>query len=626
MHPPSLTPILFLFLFPLVPAMIDFPLQGFLFPTLTCRPLFLLTVNFLPTPFLSNRHFSTLIDSGSLDCFIDRKFIDKHHLKTHSIPPLQLRLFDGTTNNMITQAIDLPVRFASGVVTPTTFYVTLLDGSCTIVLGHNWLTHYNPLIDWVSSSITFQTTEHTSPAPPSSAKTLPDHTPPVGNLTSDTPRTSDCQAPSIEIVSPTAFAKACQLEGSVAYSLSTPLRTSELRSTSVHPEAVDLSTVPTAYHEFAEVFSKSKANTLAPHREYDLKIELEDGKHPPLGTLYSLSLIELEALRTFLDEHLASGFIHPSSSTHTAPVLFVCKKDGSLCLCVDFRGLNKITKKDRYPLPRISDLLDAPSHAKIYTKLDLQHAYHLVRIAAGDEWKTSFCMRYGSYEWLVMPFSLTNAPVAFQRFFNTIFANLLDVSLVVYLDDILTYSKDLASHQEHVREVLRRLRKHGLYANPKKCKFHTDTTEYLGYILSLAGLTMSTEKVKAIQDWPEPRKVKDVQSFLGFANFYRRFIHKYSDIVVPLTRLTRKGTPWVFSDNCRSAFHLLKDAFTSAPILMHWVPDASLIVETDASDYAISGILSIRCEDGKIRPVAFCSRMLSVLELNYDTHDKKLLA
>jgi hypothetical protein len=294
-------------------------------------------------------------------------------------------------------------------------------------------------------------------------------------------------------------------------------------------------TLTKVYHEFTDVFSKSKANTLAPHREYDLKIDLEEGTHPPLGTLYSLSLSELEALRTFLDEHLANGFIRPSSSAHAAPVLFVRKKDGSLRLCVDFRGLNKIMKKDRYPLPRIADLLDAPSRAKIYTKLDLRHAYHLVRIAAGDKWKTSFRMRYGSYEWLVMPFGLTNAPAAFQRFVNTIFADLLDVCVVVYLDDILTYSEDPESHEEHVREVLRRLRKHGLYANPKKCEFHTETTEYLGYILSPNRLSMSSDKIKAIQDWPEPCKVKDVQSFLGFANFYRRFIHEYSDIVVPLT-------------------------------------------------------------------------------------------
>ena len=166
--------------------------------------------------------------------------------------------------------------------------------------------------------------------------------------------------------------------------------------------------------------------------------------------LHSLSSFELGSLHEFLDKHLAMGFIHPSSSTHAALVLFVCKKDSSLCLCINFQGLNKITKKDRYPLPRISDLLDTPSHAKVYTKIDLQHAYHLVHIADGDKWNTSFQMRYSSYEWLVMPFGLTNAPAAFQCFVNTVFADLLDVFIIVYLDNILIYSADMTSRKKHV--------------------------------------------------------------------------------------------------------------------------------------------------------------------------------
>src|SRR6266705_6070834 len=205
--------------------------------------------------------------------------------------------------------------------------------------------------------------EQPSPAPPSSAKDLLDSVLPVGNLTSDPLLASDCQAPSIELISPVAFAKACQLEGSVAYCLSIPSWGAKLCAAPA-PEPVDLSAILQEYHEFVDVFSKSKANTLAPHHEYDLKIKLEEGTHPPLGTLYSLSPFELKALWTFLDKHLALGFIHPSSSSHTAPILFVRKKDGSLCLCVDFQGLNRIMKKDRYPLPHISDLLDAPSCAK----------------------------------------------------------------------------------------------------------------------------------------------------------------------------------------------------------------------------------------------------------------------
>jgi len=339
-----------------------------------------------------------------------------------------------------------------------------------------------------------------------------------------------------------------------------------------------------------------------------------------------LSKFEQEALKKFIDENLTNGFIRSMSSPHGAPVLFVKKKDGSLRLCVDFCGLNKITKKDRYSLPLISDLLDSLCKAHIYTKIDLRHVYHLVCIAEGDKWKTAFWTRYGAFEWSVMPFGLTNAPAAFQRFMNDSFSDLLDVCIVVYLDDILIYSNDITQHRKHIKEVLKRLQKAGLYAKAEKCEFHSDSIKYLGYVLSLSGLTMSDAKVKTIQEWPEPKKVKDIQSFLGFANFYRRFIFNYSDIVIPLTHLTRKDTPWNFDENCRKAFNILKQAFTSAPILTHWVPDAQLVVETDASDYALAAIFSIMTKDNEIHPVAFHSRTFSAPELNYDVHDKELLA
>ncbi|CDO68991.1 hypothetical protein BN946_scf184762.g7 [Trametes cinnabarina] len=205
---------------------------------------------------------------------------------------------------------------------------------------------------------------------------------------------------------------------------------------------------------------------------------------------------------------------------------------------------------------------------------------------------------YGFFEWLVMPFRLLNTLAAFQRFVNEVFAGLLDVCVIVYLNDILIYSNSLEEHRQHVKEVLRRLRKFKLYAQVDKCEFHATFVEYLGYILSPEGLTMAESKVKAILDWPEPQKVQDIQSFLGFANFYRRFIHNYSEIVLPLTRLTRKGVPWNFDQRCQDSFNALKKAFTSAPILHHWEPNRQITVKTDASDYAIAGTLSItsRCE------------------------------
>ena len=203
---------------------------------------------------------------------------------------------------------------------------------------------------------------------------------------------------------------------------------------------------------------------------------------------------------------------------------------------------------------------------------------------------------------------------------------MLDVCVVMYLNDILIYSEDMESHQKHVREVLRQLRLHKLFAKLEKCKFHSDSVEYLGYHLSPEGLTMSLDKITTIADWPEPRKVKDIQSFLGFANFYRRFIFNYSDITVPLTQLTQKNAPWNFSEECRHSFNALKHAFTTAPILTHFIPDTPITVETDASDYAVAGILSITCADGELHPVTFYSRTLTAPELNYDTHDKELLA
>jgi len=221
-----------------------------------------------------------------------------------------------------------------------------------------------------------------------------------------------------------------------------------------------------------------------------------------------------------------------------------------------------------------------------------------------------------------MPFGLTNAPAAFQRFVNSVFADMLDVCIVVYLDDILVYSDNMENHTKHVQEVLQRLRQHKLYTKPEKCEFHS---EYLGYFLSPDGLTMLQDKVKTICDWPEPRKVKDIQSFLGFVNFYRRFIFNYSDIVVPLTRLTRKDAPWDFSNVCQWSFNQLKKAFTTAPILTHFQPGAQLTVETDTSDYAIAGILSITGSDDEIRPIVFYSRTLTMPELNYNTHNKELL-
>ena len=283
------------------------------------------------------------------------------------------------------------------------------------------------------------------------------------------------------IIGAAVFLRASKLPGSHNFELC--LCSSDIQANSTKlAETPDLSNVSSEYHEFANVFSKNKAETLSPHHPYDLKINLEEGAQPLVGPIYSLLASEQEALKGFIKENLNTGFIQPTSSLHSAPVLFIKKKDGSLCLCVDFHSLNHISKKDCYPLPLISDLLDSPCKAQVYSKIDLHHAYHLVCITNSDEWKTAFRTHYGSFEWSIMPFSLTNAPMAFQQFMNNMFSDLLDVCVVVYLNDILIYSNNMSEHHWHVKEVLKCLHKAGLYAKAEKCEFHSKLVEYLGYI------------------------------------------------------------------------------------------------------------------------------------------------
>jgi len=283
---------------------------------------------------------------------------------------------------------------------------------------------------------------------------------------------------------------------------------------------------------------------LPPHRPYDHKIQLEPGTTPPFGPLYTLSETELKALDEYIKENLTKSYIQASTSPAGAPILFVKKRDGSLRLCVDYRGLNKITIKNRHPLPLIGESLDRLRSATVFSKLDLRAGYNLVRIAEGDEWKTAFRTRYGHFEYRVMPFGLTNAPATFQHLMNDVLRDFLDDFVVVYLDDILIFSTSLDEHKRHVRRVLERLRDNGLFAKPEKCAFHQREIEYLGYLVSPDGVKMDPKKVSAILDWPEPTNVTQLQAFLGFANFYRRFIHSYSKVAVP-THATPKEGPQV---------------------------------------------------------------------------------
>jgi hypothetical protein len=275
----------------------------------------------------------------------------------------------------------------------------------------------------------------------------------------------------------------------------------------------------------------------------------------------------LKALREYIETSVKKGWIRSSTSPAGAPIHFVKKKDRGLHLCIDYRGLNAITIKDRTPLPLIGEALDRLSKAKVYTKLDMKDAYHHLRIAKGDEWKTAFRTKYRLYEYLVMPFGLTNTPASFQSWINEALSDYLDIFCIAYLDDILIYSDNIETHRKHVKMILNRVEEVGLTLKASKCEFHTDRTEYLGYIIAPTGVSMDPEKVKAVEEWWEPTNIKGVQSFLGFANFYRRFIRDFSKITAPLTKLTRKDRPWEWNDAAQAAFEQLKAAMISQPIL-----------------------------------------------------------
>jgi hypothetical protein len=273
----------------------------------------------------------------------------------------------------------------------------------------------------------------------------------------------------------------------------------------------------------------------------------------------------------------------------------------------------------------ISGLLDRLCTEKIFTKLDLHGAYNLLRIRPGDKWKTAFRTRYGHFEYMFMPFGLTNAPAVFQHLMNDIFQEYMDEFVVVYLDDILIFSKNQENHDKHVRLVFATLREHGLYAKLEKYEFNKSSVAFLGYVISLDGIFMDKLKVETIQCWATPSSVKDIQHFLGFANFYRRFIKGYSKITTPLTALTYKDKPFSWNPMAQAAFDTLKMAFTFAPILIHPDPTKPFIVEMDVF-FALGAILSQFGIDGLLHPVVFYSLKLTSAEINYQVYDKELLA
>ena len=341
--------------------------------------------------------------------------------------------------------------------------------------------------------------------------------------------------------------------------------------------------------------------------------------------IYSLSPKNLNALQEYLEENLWKEFIWESQSSARYSILFVLKSDGSLRLCVDYWALNNITVKNSYLLPLISELQDQFQGVQWFTKFDISGAFNQIRIKEGDKWKTTFWMRSELYEYLVMPFRLTNASATFQTFINNVLREYLNQFIVVYLDDILIYFKTKKQHVQHVCRVLQALQDAGLRVKSKKSLFHFKEVHFLGFIVTSEGLWMNSEKIQSVVEWSVSRNIKKVQFFLGFTNFYRKFIEKYSKIASPLTELTRKDQKFKWSPEAQKAFNELKKRFTSQLILMSFDPEKPITLETDASDRAIEACISQSDNKGCLQPVAFYSRKFLSAEMSYEIHNKELL-
>nr|GEY17825.1 reverse transcriptase [Tanacetum cinerariifolium] len=370
--------------------------------------------------------------------------------------------------------------------------------------------------------------------------------------------------------------------------------------------------------DFSDVFPEEFSG-IPSEREVEFGIELISGTQPISKASYRMAPIELKELKEQLQELLDLGFIRPSVSPWGAPILFMKKKDGSMRLCIDYHDLNCVTIRNYYPLPRIDDLFDQLQGAKFFSKNELKSGYHQLRVKEQDIPKTAFRTLYGHYEFLVMSFGLTNAPAVFMDLMNRIFHEYLDKFVIVFIDDILLYSKTKEEYEEHLRIVLGTLRQEKLYTKFSKCEFWFGLVAFLGHIVSANGITMDPAKVEAITKWPRPKTITKVRSFLGLAGYYRRFVGGFSCLELPLTKLIRKGEKFVWNEEREKSFEELKKRLVSAPILTLPSGSGGFQIYSDASKKGLGCVLM---QHGKV--IAYASRQLKPYEANYPTYNLEL--
>lgn len=533
-----------------------------------------------------------LVDCGASTNFVSRAFVRRHQLPVaHQDVAPTVRLADGSRKPSSGRVVHPAVEI--GEYADDRFDFTVLDlCGFDVVLGKSWLNEMSPLPDWAGNVLRFE------------------HRGFLVRLSSDEPKLPPGLVSAASFMSSLQAGEECYL---------TMIKPEDVMAKgSMEAELQPL------LDEFADVLGGLPSG-LPPLRSVNHAIPLEPGAAVPPGRIYPVNAQQEAELKAQLTDLIERGFIRPSSSPFGAPVLFVKKKDGTSRMCQDFRGLNKISVKNSYPLPRIDQLLDRLCGATVFSKLDLQMGYNQVRIEPEDIAKTAFRTRYGLYEYLVMPFGLCNAPATFQRLMNDIFRDHLDVFVLVYLDDILIFSRTLADHQRHLRIVLEALRLHRLFCKRIKCLFGRSSMEFLGHDVSADGIRVSPDKQAAIRDWPTPRRATDVRGFLGLANYLRRHVPRFSAIGRELTDLTHLDVVWRWEPRHQAAFDALKAACCSAEVVYAPDPDLPFIVTTDASDFAIGAVLE-QDQEGVRRVIAYDSKKFSSSERNKTAYEKETLA
>ena len=548
-----------------------------------------------------------LIDCGASHNFISEDFVKCHNLHTHNITRVYVTVANGITLYIDQALIDFELKlsdFNDKILSAYVFPIKS-DANHDLILGLPWLFQNNPYIDWQKRTLTI-TTNH--------QKYL------IKTINLNKQLIEDHNPNTIECID-NFLINAKQLSRCRRIHLVTIKMTSNFYTdTTASPDKQ----INQLLEKFSDVFPDDLTE-LPPQRDIDHEIKIFDNVTPPSQQPYRMSQPELAELKRQLEVLLKKGFIRPSNSPYAAPVLFAKKKDGGLRMCVDYRALNKITIKNKYPIPRIDEMLDQLNGAKIFSRLDLTSGYHQIRIKNDDIEKTAFRTRYGSFEFVVLPFGLTNAPPTFVRLMNSIFHKYLDDFVIIYLDDILIYSKTKDVHLHHIELVLQLLHDNHLYVNKAKCEFGVDQLEFVGHIVTSNGIKADDNKVIAIKNWPIPQTPTSVRSFLGAAGFYRRFIPNFSEIAAPLTDLTKDNYKFEWTNRQHTAFITLKEALLTAPVLR--LPDFNLtfIVVTDASMIAVGGVLMQNDGEGE-RPIAYESKKLNDAESRYPVHEQELFA